>query len=268
MTGHIPEHLDGRYLRIGPNPIAEVDPATYHWFSGDGMVHGVRLRNGRAPSAATGLPYLWNDAYPARIGVMPRDGDNGDVRWFEIPPAWVFHPMNSYDTPDGRVVLDVIRHPKVFAANPSGFDDGAPRLERWTIHLATGRVDQEILDDRNQEFPRIDERRTARDYRFGYAPGSSAGPELLDTLIKHDLSAGTALTHQWGPGQRIGEFVFEPTTPEAAEDDGVLMGFVHDAASDTSRLVIHDAQTLEEMASVHLPCRVPDGFHGNWVPTV
>jgi carotenoid cleavage dioxygenase len=48
VTGTIPAHLDGRYLRIGPNPIAEVDPDTYHWFSGDGMVHGVRLRDGKA----------------------------------------------------------------------------------------------------------------------------------------------------------------------------------------------------------------------------
>src|SRR5271163_58910 len=48
VTGHIPEHLDGRYLRNGPNPAAEVDPATYHWFSGDAMVHGVALRDGRA----------------------------------------------------------------------------------------------------------------------------------------------------------------------------------------------------------------------------
>ena len=28
VTGHIPEHLDGRYLRNGPNPVAEVDPAS------------------------------------------------------------------------------------------------------------------------------------------------------------------------------------------------------------------------------------------------
>lgn len=38
VTGRIPEHLDGRYLRNGPNPVAEVDPATYHWFTGDAMV--------------------------------------------------------------------------------------------------------------------------------------------------------------------------------------------------------------------------------------
>jgi Histidine kinase/Retinal pigment epithelial membrane protein len=27
VTGTIPEHLDGRYLRIGPNPIDDPDPA-------------------------------------------------------------------------------------------------------------------------------------------------------------------------------------------------------------------------------------------------
>ena len=48
VTGHIPEFLDGRYLRNGPNPVAEVDPATYHWFTGDGMVHGVALQDGKA----------------------------------------------------------------------------------------------------------------------------------------------------------------------------------------------------------------------------
>src|ERR1700752_2523426 len=48
VAAQIPEFLDGRYLRNGPNPAAEVDPATYHWFSGDGMVHGVALRDGKA----------------------------------------------------------------------------------------------------------------------------------------------------------------------------------------------------------------------------
>jgi hypothetical protein len=48
VTGTIPEHLDGRYLRIGPNPIDDPDPSTYHWFVGTGMAHGLRLRDGRA----------------------------------------------------------------------------------------------------------------------------------------------------------------------------------------------------------------------------
>ena len=47
VTGTIPPELDGRYLRIGPNPIA-ADPRSYHWFVGDGMVHGLRLEGGHA----------------------------------------------------------------------------------------------------------------------------------------------------------------------------------------------------------------------------
>src|SRR5688572_15703434 len=47
-TGAIPAQLDGRYLRNGPNPVVDPDPATYHWFMGSGMVHGIRLRDGRA----------------------------------------------------------------------------------------------------------------------------------------------------------------------------------------------------------------------------
>ena len=47
VIGTIPPALDGRYLRIGPNPVA-ADPASYHWFVGDGMVHGLALKDGRA----------------------------------------------------------------------------------------------------------------------------------------------------------------------------------------------------------------------------
>jgi len=48
VEGAIPEELAGRYLRNGPNPLGDVDPETHHWFTGDGMVHGVRIRDGRA----------------------------------------------------------------------------------------------------------------------------------------------------------------------------------------------------------------------------
>ncbi len=47
VTGRIPAELSGRYLRNGPNPLGLEDPG-YHWFIGAGMVHGVRLRDGRA----------------------------------------------------------------------------------------------------------------------------------------------------------------------------------------------------------------------------
>ncbi|MFN9578918.1 MAG: carotenoid oxygenase family protein, partial [Novosphingobium sp.] len=47
VTGAIPAELSGRYVRIGPNPF-KPDPRGHHWFIGDGMVHGVRLQDGKA----------------------------------------------------------------------------------------------------------------------------------------------------------------------------------------------------------------------------
>ena len=47
VTGSVPAGLNGRYLRNGPNPLGLDDP-NYHWFLGAGMVHGVRLRDGKA----------------------------------------------------------------------------------------------------------------------------------------------------------------------------------------------------------------------------
>ena len=44
VEGTIPAELDGWYLRNGPNP----RQATEHWFMGDGMIHGMRIENGRA----------------------------------------------------------------------------------------------------------------------------------------------------------------------------------------------------------------------------
>ncbi|MEV1179483.1 carotenoid oxygenase family protein, partial [Nonomuraea sp. NPDC049784] len=48
VTGQIPAELNGRYLRNGPNPLGLDDPRASHLFIGEGMVHGVRLRDGRA----------------------------------------------------------------------------------------------------------------------------------------------------------------------------------------------------------------------------
>src|ERR1700716_3171187 len=44
VEGAIPTELNGWDPRHGPNP----RPATQAWFAGDGMIHGVRLENGRA----------------------------------------------------------------------------------------------------------------------------------------------------------------------------------------------------------------------------
>jgi carotenoid cleavage dioxygenase len=46
----------------------------------------------------------------------------------------------------------------------------------------------------------------------------------------------------------------------------VLMGFVYDPVTDRTDLMLLDAESMETVAAIHLPVRVPAGFHGNWVP--
>lgn len=48
ITGELPRELNGLYARIGPNPVTVKNAKKYHWFLGDGMVHGIRLRDGKA----------------------------------------------------------------------------------------------------------------------------------------------------------------------------------------------------------------------------
>jgi carotenoid cleavage dioxygenase-like enzyme len=48
ISGVIPDDVEGLFLRIGPNPIAHHVSRGYHWFDGHGMVHGMRVAQGRA----------------------------------------------------------------------------------------------------------------------------------------------------------------------------------------------------------------------------
>lgn len=47
VVGNLPLELNGMFVRNGPNP--QFPPlGQYHWFDGDGMVHGVLIQNGKA----------------------------------------------------------------------------------------------------------------------------------------------------------------------------------------------------------------------------
>ncbi|HSP98970.1 MAG TPA: carotenoid oxygenase family protein [Candidatus Dormibacteraeota bacterium] len=212
------------------------------------------------------FPYRWSDDYGARLGVMPRGGSNADVRWFEIHPCYVFHPLNAYD--DGAtIVMDVARYPELWRGGAEGISTAM--LWRWTIDLAAGRVGERQLDDRPVEFPRADDRRSGLRHRYGYAAGNVFEGDDDRTqscaLVKYDLQTDSATTHEFGLGRTPSEGVFVPTSASAGEDEGWVMQYVYDASRDASDLVIVDASDLRTVATVHLPCRVPYGFHGNWI---
>ena len=422
VDGEIPAALTGRYLRNGPNPAIAPDPASYHWFAGAGMVHGIRIEGGKADwyrnrwvrgaeaCAALGealppgprktrhapntnvvglagrtfalveaggkpaeldyelgtiahnpfdgtlagaytahphhdpvtgethaitykgdtpnkvwhvvldkdahvvreeavavsdgpsihdcaitenyalvfdlpvtfsmkmllggyrFPYAWNEAHPARVGLLPRNGSGDSIIWVPVEPCYVFHPANAFETADGKVIVDVVVHDTMFAQSTRGPDREKSRMERWTIDPAKGTAIRTVLHDHAQEFPRYDERLTTRPYRYIYSVAMPDGEAiewaLAGTgLFRHDLKAATTDIHDFGPGRHPGEFVFVPRSADSAENDGWLIGLVVDMNDETTDLMILNADdfTGPPQAIVHLPHRVPPGFHGNWI---
>jgi carotenoid cleavage dioxygenase len=232
-----------------------------------------------AVTAGKELPYIWNPAHQARVGLLPRDG-SGDVTWIEIDPCWVFHCLNAYDE-DGKVVVDLCQYTDSFDVSTLWAAHGPVTLDRWIIDPAAGKVTQHRLDERGQEFPRIDDRIVSQRHRYGYsavigevtraitAAGDFADDAFTNALLRHDLTKGTVQTREFGRDATVGEAVFAPSSADAAEDDGYVMAFVHNPERGASDLVILAAQdfTGEPAAIVHLPARIPLGFHGSWIPS-
>jgi carotenoid cleavage dioxygenase len=225
----------------------------------------VTFRIDLALDPSVPFPFAWDDEYPARLGVLSRTPGEDTVRWFDIDPCYVFHPMNAYDDGDS-IVLDVVAYPDMFRREEVKGDlIDRQSFDRWTIDLGSGKVAQDRLDDREQEFPQVDPRVVGRRHTVGYAMSASRDDSdlLADGIIKHDLVTGSTQRWDAGPGRSPGEASFIPAGD--GEDSGYLVTFVYDAPSDRSDLVVLDASSMTEVAAVHLPTRVPYGFHGSWI---
>lgn len=236
--------------------------------------------------AETPLPYDWSDTYGARIGIMALDSP-GQVRWFDVDPAYVFHVGNAHTDAQGRVVLDAARYGGADAAwawrnlgNPSAstgvparpasaaavHHSGLGRLHRWTLDPATGTVTEVTLDERGIEFPTIDDARVGRESRYRYAV-SGGGPDAA-AIVKFDTSAGVIAEHTLGRDVVAGEAVFVAShSPDRAEDDGWLLTIASRRDGSGSKLLVLDATDVggAPVAAVTLPRRVPAGFHGSWI---
>jgi len=215
----------------------------------------------------SGFPYHWNPRHQARVGLLPRLGDASDIRWFSLDPCYVFHAGNAYDLEGGGAVIDVVVHGRMFDRSRAGPEPQDVSFERWTLDPASSTVHRTVMSDRKQEFPRYDERLTGQPYRYVYTVGfevDRAGPQ---PLLRYDLHCGKTLLHDFGPRRIPGEAVFVPRPGGNAEDDGWLLSYVYDTGKDRSDLVVLNAQDLggEPQATIHLPGRVPSGFHGNWI---
>ncbi|MEV5824092.1 carotenoid oxygenase family protein [Spirillospora sp. NPDC052242] len=220
-------------------------------------------------TGGTSMPFRWDDAYGARLGVMRRDAAGG-VRWFDVDPCYVFHVGNAHEDAAGRIVLDAVRYApgdfmSVWAmiggsadpAREAGLLDKAS-LHRWTLDPATGRAAEERLDDRPIEFPTHDDARTGLPHRYLYTVSGNA-------IVKYDVRDGSSSTREFDGDVHVGEAVFVPAEGARAEDEGWLLSIV--SGSSGADLVVLDAMDVARtVASVRLPRRVPAGFHGSWIP--
>lgn len=267
-----------RYVVIGDD--GELAEETKIELPGMPMIHDMSLTENYAVvydlpvtlsflalAGGADLPFRWDSEYEPRVGLLPRGGEARDIIWSSVAPNYSYHPMNAFEDADGKVVIDICRYERMFDQDVRGpFGDSLPRLDRWTIDPKTRSVSEQIVDARGQEFPRCHPDLNGKPYRYGYTVAVADGS--FPAIYKHDLQTGTATEFEMGAGRHSAEPVFVPREGAKAEDDGYLMTYVFDQASNTSEFVIVDAQDLTQpaLAKIQLPVRVPYGFHGNWVP--
>ncbi len=222
--------------------------------------------------ALSGRPYIENYRWKPELGTRFTlfDRATGEVKGpFEADACFGFHHVNSFDR-DGEVVVDVSVFPDSGIVEDlyldrlrAGKPIPAPELRRFTIDPAAGTVKQERLTDEGLDLPRINYGRcNERPYRYVWGVGVG-GSGYLDRIVAADLE--TRETRVWQEdGRYPGEPIFVAEPGAEAENAGVLLSIVLDAAAGTSFLLVLDAATLEERARARAPHHIPFSFHGQF----
>lgn len=214
---------------------------------------------------------------PSRLGVIPRRGDTGDVRWFEFEPGYVLHMVNAWEEGDWIVMDGCFQPDPSIRRNPAegplasmlGYLRIRAHLRRWRMNVVTGACDETQLDDLNVEFPLPDTLRYGARTRYSY---HQYLPEDMYTvefraLVKYDHDTGARTRYDYPDGWYASETPFAPRPAARAEDDGYLVTLMT-CRDGRSQAWVFDATDIARgpRARVHLPSRVPVGFHAKWIP--
>ena len=213
----------------------------------------------------------WNDNLPTMIGILPRDGEARDVRWFKGPARNTLHFLNAVDKGD-RVTMEL----------PVSDGERTPsQIKRWTFNL-NSRDDsfgEDVLSTANGPLARMDDRFLSLPYKYCFVGSSDPSKpvdqqrapgvrgRLTNTYHRVDVTGGTTGIYYVGAVQSLQESCFVPRKGSKAEGDGYLMGIASNYETMSSDLVIVDAMRMEEgtVATVKLPFRLRGGTHTNWV---
>ncbi len=117
-------------------------------------------------------PFAWEPDKGSYVGVMRRDADVSTIRWFNAPACYVFHPLNSWRPTARSTVTSCVTMWRRCSPRPTARrgDKAAARLTRWTFDLNSNSdaIREEVLDDLDGEFPRVDPRVETRKHRHGW----------------------------------------------------------------------------------------------------
>lgn len=215
----------------------------------------------------------FNPKEPTKIVVIPRNGE-GEVRFFDTDPCFVFHHANAFEQ-DGQLVLDSICYdefPSIGDAKDYSevdFDHvPASQLWRFTVDLVSTAVKVDVLTERYCEFPTLHPQQVGRDYQYLYLgiAHAESGSAPLQGLLKQDMKTGETQTWSAAPKGFSGEPLFIPRPDGEQEDDGWVLLWLYEAANNRTELAIFNAQdiTAGPIAKLKLKHHVPYGLHGSF----
>ncbi|KAK4435577.1 putative carotenoid cleavage dioxygenase 4, chloroplastic [Sesamum alatum] len=226
---------------------------------------------------AGGSPVAANPGKVPRIGVIPRYAkDESEIRWFEVPGFNVIHAINAWDEDDGNSIVMVAPNILSVEHTLERMDLIHASVEKVKIDLRTGVVSRHPVSTRNLDFGVINPAFVGKKHKYMYAAVGDPMPKISG-VVKLDVSMSEGDRRDCIVGSRMfgagcfgGEPFFvarQPDDPNAEEDDGYVITYVHNENTGESRFLVMDAKSpsLEIVAAVRLPRRVPYGFHGLFV---
>ena len=216
---------------------------------------------------------------PTKVILIPRDPQNKEIKTFTVESGFVFHHANAFEQ-GNEICIDSIAYQSLPQVQPDSnykevdFDNLDPgQLWRFTLNLANGSVQREMLESRCCEFPTHNPAQVGRDYRYLYigAASEDTGRNApLQGILKLDLKTGERQLHSFAPHGFVSEPIFVPHPKGEREDSGWILTLVYDGKQHRSTLAILDGENLAEkpIALLHLNHHVPYGLHGSWCDEV
>jgi len=218
---------------------------------------------------------------PARFAVVPRDGTERDIRWFEAEPCFIYHVINAWHEDDELVMVACrYRTPRRLAgdADEERFARMIAQLQmdaylyEWRFNLRTGTTRERAIDDTlNSEFPMMNAWLQGLPTRYSYnilMKNRELGAQFAG-IAKYDCRDGSFTAWSEGDHFWYSEAPFAPSDAAATEDDGYLVSFVTNLREATTEIQVFDARSRNlghgPVARIPLPRRVPHGFHSTWV---